>query len=155
MAQRMFCCRTVIVGMALVTMAGIARNGQATDPWQYQNMNLPTLQLPKPPIQYVQTPKGIGVTPQLSRPVVAVNAQPVQPTSVAISAEFVLINNTREWLFLFIDGQRSVSVPPGDRGVTLVRTGFHRFRAETRDGRFVERSGVIEANGQSWTVSAE
>lgn len=70
------------------------------------------------------------------------------------SAEFVLVNNTSVWLSLYIDGQRSVSVAPGDRGVDIVRVGFHRFEVVTLDGtdRRCTRSGEVGPEGKSWTI---
>jgi|GEM_PF-4158575 len=75
----------------------------------------------------------------------------------AQDAEFVLVNNTSVWLSLFIDGSRSVSVPPGDQGVDLVTPGNHNFRAETLDGtgRYVTHSGYVPPEGKTWTVSEE
>jgi hypothetical protein len=70
------------------------------------------------------------------------------------TAAFVLVNNTSTWLSLYIDGSRSVSVPPRDRGVDYVKVGFHNFKAVTLDntGRSVSRSGNIGPGGMTWTI---
>lgn len=70
-------------------------------------------------------------------------------------AEFVLVNSTSSWLSLFVDGRRTISVPPGDRGVTLIWPGTYRFRAQTPDGRRVERSGYVGLAGQTWTITEQ
>lgn len=81
-------------------------------------------------------------------------SQPAAAPVAQGSAEFVLVNNTSVWLSLYIDGQRSVSVAPGDRGVDFVRVGFHRFEVVTLDGtdRRCTRSGEVGPEGSSWTI---
>jgi len=76
---------------------------------------------------------------------------------VAEETEFVLVNDTSTWLSLYIDGVKSVSVPPGDRGVDLISPGYHNFRAETIDdtGRYTTHSGYVPPEGKTWTVSEE
>ena len=73
------------------------------------------------------------------------------------NAEFVLKNETPLWLSLFIDGKRTVSVPPGDRGVVLVTPGNHNFKAVTLDGtnRSATRSGHVSAAGITWTITMQ
>jgi len=70
-------------------------------------------------------------------------------------AEFTLVNDTSSWLSLFIDGKRTVSVPPGDHGTTLIHPGTYTFRAVMPDNRAVQRRGYVSSAGQSWTVSEE
>jgi hypothetical protein len=74
-------------------------------------------------------------------------------TSGAAQAEFVLINATSQWLTLYIDGRKSVSVPPGDRGVDLITVGNHTFRAVTPDGRYATHQGYVPPEGKTWTVT--
>ena len=68
-------------------------------------------------------------------------------------AEFVLINNTSQWLTLYVDGRKSCSVPPGDRCVDLIPVGNHSFKAVATDGRSASREGYIPPEGRSWTVT--
>jgi hypothetical protein len=77
------------------------------------------------------------------------------PEQVHASAEFVLRNQTTVWLSLYVDGRRTVSVPPGDQGTVLVVPGHHNFSAVTLDGtgRSVARSGRVSSNGATWTVT--
>jgi hypothetical protein len=93
-------------------------------------------------------------------PSTAASLEPVQAANKAIAmtaentevAEFTLVNATSQWLSLFVDGQRTVTVNPGDRGVVLVSVGNHTFRAEATDGRFVQRTDYVSPAGATWTV---
>jgi hypothetical protein len=77
----------------------------------------------------------------------------VSAASGAAQAEFVLINATSQWLTLYIDGRKSVSVPPGDRGVDLIAVGNHTFRVVTPDGRYATHQGYVPPEGKTWTVT--
>ena len=94
-----------------------------------------------------------GLSPQLN----AAAPENVQVVASVDSAQFVLVNNTSVWLSLFIDGRRSVSVPPGDQGVDAVTPGYHTFKAVTLDGsgRSVTHSGNVPAEGVQWTVTVD
>jgi hypothetical protein len=98
---------------------------------------------------------GVGQAAQPAKPKKPA-PKPVAAVPVsAADAEFVLKNMTKTWLSLFVDGKRTVSVPPGDQGVTLLKPGTHRFRAQTPDGRYVERVGNVPSQGQTWEVTEQ
>lgn len=120
---------------------------------------------PAPKVRVQSQPRAVSIAPRFLRKTYArsnraASVSPprgrrIRPSRVRLSAtaEFTLVNNTSGWLSLFVDGRRTVSVPPGDRGTTLIRPGTHTFRAVTPDGRSVQRRGYVKSSGQKWTVS--
>jgi len=78
-----------------------------------------------------------------------------QATEAWDTAEITLVNNSSQWLQLYIDGVASCSANPGDQCTDLVDVGSHCLEAVATDGRSVRQCGNISEHGVRFVISDE
>ena len=73
---------------------------------------------------------SLALHAQESRSPLKAQEEGLRDAAAVFGAQFVFVNDCSFWLTLYINGTRSVSVPPGDKGVDLITPGWHNVRAE-------------------------
>jgi hypothetical protein len=79
------------------------------------------------------------------------NLSVAPPSAGSTTLKFV--NHTPFWLTFYVDGEKSVSVPPGDQGFAVTTPGRHTLRADAiGKGLSTNRTVDLTAEGGVWTV---
>lgn len=91
---------------------------------------------------------------QESRSLSKAQEEGLRDAATVFETEFTLVNACSYSLTLYIDGTKSVTVPPGDRGVVFVTPGWHNVRVEqtTDPTHFITDRFDIPLGGFTLTV---